>query len=92
LLLFSTILLNVSLSPDEGIESRVSPLVGWLPVRAETVVPCWGAGWSRVRVRWWWFTIEPPAQAKVRLNTVTLRSLWVSVTDLDALIAARAAK
>jgi hypothetical protein len=24
----------------------------------------------------------------VRLNTVTLRSLWVSVTDLDALIAA----
>jgi len=28
----------------------------------------------------------------VRLNTVTLRSLWVSVTDLDALIAARTAK
>jgi len=28
----------------------------------------------------------------VPLNTVTLRSLWVSVTDLDALIAARTAK
>ena len=33
-------------------------------------------------------TIEPPAQAKALMKSVTLRSLWVSVTDPDALIAA----
>ncbi|OBF47536.1 hypothetical protein A5787_10535 [Mycobacterium sp. 852002-50816_SCH5313054-b] len=33
-------------------------------------------------------TIEPPVQAKVWIRSVTLRSLWVSVTDPDALIAA----
>ncbi|WP_068187271.1 hypothetical protein [Mycobacterium sp. UM_CSW] len=33
-------------------------------------------------------TIEPPVQAKVWVRSVTLRSLWVSVTDPDALIAA----
>lgn len=33
-------------------------------------------------------TIEPPVQAKVPLRTVALRSLVLSVTDPDALIAA----
>jgi hypothetical protein len=33
-------------------------------------------------------TIEPSVQAKVWIKSVTLRSLWVSVTDPDALIAA----
>jgi hypothetical protein len=33
-------------------------------------------------------TIDPPVQAKVWIRSVTLRSLWVSVTDPDALIAA----
>jgi hypothetical protein len=33
-------------------------------------------------------TIEPPVQAKVAVRTVTLRSLWVGVTDPEALIAA----
>jgi hypothetical protein len=33
-------------------------------------------------------TIEPPVRAKVWIRSVTLRSLWVSVTDPDALIAA----
>ena len=33
-------------------------------------------------------TIEPPAQAKVPMRSVTLRSLVLSVTDPDALIAA----
>jgi hypothetical protein len=33
-------------------------------------------------------TIRPPAPAKVGFTTVSLRSLWVSVTDPDALIAA----
>ncbi|HEY0228533.1 MAG TPA: hypothetical protein VGC05_19540 [Mycobacterium sp.] len=33
-------------------------------------------------------TIEPPVRAKAVGRTVTLRSLWVSVTDPDALIAA----
>jgi hypothetical protein len=33
-------------------------------------------------------TIEPPVQAKVWIKSVTLRSLRVSVTDPDALIAA----
>jgi hypothetical protein len=37
-------------------------------------------------------TIEPPAQAKVWRKSVTVRSLWVSVTDPDALIAACTAK
>jgi hypothetical protein len=37
-------------------------------------------------------TIEPPAQAKVWRTSVTVRSLWVSVTDPDALIAACTAK
>lgn len=33
-------------------------------------------------------TIEPPVQAKFWITSVSLRSLWVSVTDPDALIAA----
>ena len=33
-------------------------------------------------------TIDPPAQAKFWIKSVPLRSLWVSVTDPDALIAA----
>jgi hypothetical protein len=33
-------------------------------------------------------TIEPPARAKVLIGSVPLRSLWVSVTDPDALVAA----
>jgi hypothetical protein len=33
-------------------------------------------------------TIEPPVQAKAVGRSVQLRSLWVSVTDPDALIAA----
>jgi hypothetical protein len=33
-------------------------------------------------------TIEPPARANLRILTVPLRALWVSVTDPDALIAA----
>jgi len=33
-------------------------------------------------------TIEPPVEAKVWIKSVTLRSLWVSVTDPDALVAA----
>ena len=33
-------------------------------------------------------TIEPPVRAKFRLRPVSVRSLWVSVTDPDALIAA----
>jgi hypothetical protein len=33
-------------------------------------------------------TIEPPARAKFCLKSVPVRSLWVSVTDPDALIAA----
>ena len=33
-------------------------------------------------------TIEPPVPAKVWIKSVTLRSLWVSVTDPAALIAA----
>jgi len=33
-------------------------------------------------------TIEPPARAKFWIKSVPLRSLWVSVTDPDALIAA----
>jgi hypothetical protein len=37
-------------------------------------------------------TIDPPAQAKVWLKSVTVSSLWVSVTDPDALIAACTAK
>ena len=33
-------------------------------------------------------TIEPPAQAKMWITSVPVRSLWVSVTDPDVLIAA----
>jgi hypothetical protein len=33
-------------------------------------------------------TIEPPARAKFSMMSVPVRSLWVSVTDPDALIAA----
>jgi hypothetical protein len=33
-------------------------------------------------------TIEPPARARVWRKSVTVRSLWVSVNDPDALIAA----
>jgi hypothetical protein len=33
-------------------------------------------------------TIEPPAQAKVWWKSVTVGSLWVSVTDPDGLVAA----
>jgi len=33
-------------------------------------------------------TIEPPARANLQILSVPLRSLWVSVTDPDALIAA----
>ena len=33
-------------------------------------------------------TIEPPARAKFWIKSVPLRSLWVSVTDPDALITA----
>jgi hypothetical protein len=33
-------------------------------------------------------TIEPPVQAKIAKLSLPLRSLWVSVTDPDALIAA----
>ena len=33
-------------------------------------------------------TIEPPARARVSITSVPLRSLWVSVTDPDALVAA----
>jgi hypothetical protein len=33
-------------------------------------------------------TIEPPVRAKFCLRPVSVRSLWVSVTDPDALIAA----
>ncbi|SPM42555.1 hypothetical protein BN1232_03061 [Mycobacterium numidiamassiliense] len=36
-------------------------------------------------------TIEPPARAKAVGRSVKLRSLWVSVTDPDALIAAATA-
>jgi hypothetical protein len=36
-------------------------------------------------------TIEPPTQAKAAGRPVKLRSLWVSVTDPDALIAATTA-
>jgi hypothetical protein len=37
-------------------------------------------------------TIEPPAQAKVWRKTVTVRELWVSVTDPGVLVAACTAK
>ena len=33
-------------------------------------------------------TIEPPAEANLWIKSVPLRSLWVSVTDPDALVAA----
>jgi hypothetical protein len=33
-------------------------------------------------------TIDPPAQAKVLLKSVKVRSLWLSATDQDVLIGA----
>ena len=58
-------------------------------------VLAWGVHYSRGR----WLvngsgkglvalTIEPPVDAKVVFRSVRLRSLWVSATDPDALIAA----
>ena len=46
------------------------------------------AGWSTGRARAVALTIEPPAEAKAVTGSVTVRALWVSVTDPDALIAA----
>jgi hypothetical protein len=62
---------------------------------ANSRVFAWGVHYSRGR----WLvngsgkglvalTIEPPARAKVGPISVPLRSLWVSVADPDALIAA----